>query len=44
MANTKFDEVAIGDIGTQLFHFDSGTFKYLDCCGWYRYIISCLLK
>ena len=31
MANTKFDEVAIGDIGTQLFHFNStsGKFEYL---------------
>lgn len=31
MPNNKFDEVAIGDIGTQVFHFDSvaKTFKYL---------------
>lgn len=28
MANNKFDKVAIGDIGTQLFHFDSSAFKY----------------
>lgn len=31
MANTKFDNVAIGDIGTQLFHFNttSKKFEYL---------------
>lgn len=29
MANNKFDNVAIGDIGTQLFHFDGTSFKYL---------------
>lgn len=28
MANTKFDNVAIGDIGTQLFYFDETAFKY----------------
>lgn len=28
MANTKFDNVAIGDIGTQLFHFNSESKKF----------------